>query len=218
MARLAARIVPKSGNVEVFVPVWDQVVAEVLGQVVKKGKLPVVVLQQAEGREGEVDTLEGGVKVKEFTRRMKEGYGLFDDGEGTCQVLSQSDFIARLGNRCATTPKIVLATAAINCANGGVYAQSRQALAAVVAKTAKVSFFIAGESFRSAGIFPLQRQSRSGTKGDDLLEQAHNEGLSFIVSAGIFNGCRSSADNCISSLPTTSKLCSWENTYTIPHD
>lgn len=186
MARLAARIVPKSGNVEVFVPVWDRVVAEVLGQVVKRGKMPVVVLQAAEGREGEVDTLEGGVRVEEFMKRMKEGYGLFDDGDGTCLVLSQSEFNARLGNRCATTPKIVLATAAMNCANGGVFAQSRQALAAVVAKAAKVPFYIAGESFRSAGIFPLQRQSQFGTKGDDLLEQAHNEELSFIVSGWYF--------------------------------
>lgn len=126
-------------------------------------------------------------------RRMREGYGLFSDGQETCELLSQRDFVARLAKGYSSVPRIVLATAAINCANGGVLAPSRQALASVIAKAAKVPFYIAGESFRSAGVFPLPRRSVKGSKDINdktgMLEQAHREGLSFIVSYGVCLGC-----------------------------
>lgn len=185
MSKVAARIVPKSGKCEVFVPVWDEVVAEVLAKVAMRGKMPVVVLLEAEGVEGAVETAEGPVKMDEFARKMREGYGLFDDEE-THELLSQKDFVARLGKSYSSVSRIVLTTAAINCANGGVLAQSRQALASVVAKAAQVPFYVAGESFRSAGIFPLTRRSASATSTINdkigILEQAQKEGLSFIVS------------------------------------
>ena len=173
--------------VVVLVPVWDSVIAGVLAQAVKSGRRPTVVLREAAGHSGHVDTAAGPVDSATFYADMRASYGLFEEAQnrGEYELLGAHDFAAFLATRSTRQTRIVLTTAALNCANGGVMAASGILEVAVAAKSAGVPYYVVGEAWRNAGIFPLvvrrELDAEDGNK-EDLLVRARKEGLAFIVS------------------------------------
>jgi hypothetical protein len=186
MAKLAAKMCRgRAGRQrEVAVPVWDEVVAEVLAEAVRKGSRPTILLAESVEWACCVDTLEGPVEAEVFYKAMREKYGVFQEGNGAYKLLPPKDFVAAVGNGYAKETRFVLASASLNCANGGVLAPARMGLVAGVAKAAGVKFYIAGEGFRNVGVFPLPSKGgiAEGEEKDELAVKARKEGLEFVVS------------------------------------
>jgi len=173
--------------VVVLVPVWDSVIAGVLAQAVKSGRRPTVILREAAGRAGCVDTAAGPVDSTTFYADMRASYGLFEEAQsrGEYELLGAHDFAAFLATRSTRQTRIVLTTAALNCANGGVMAIAGMLEVAVASKSAGVPYYVVGEAWRNAGIFPLvvrRELDVEESMKEDLLVRARKEGLAFIVS------------------------------------
>lgn len=186
MAKVAAGMCKAVGGKvrEVAVPVWDEVVAEVLAEAVRRGSRPTVLLAESLEKDCCVDTLGGPVEAETFYKDMREKYGLFQEGKGAYKLLPQKDFVAAVGSRFAKDRRFVLTSASLNCANGGVLVPARTKVVAAVARVAGVQFFVAGEGFRNVGVFPLPSRSGVGEeeKRDELVVQVRKDGLELVVS------------------------------------